>query len=240
MQSYKLKFTIEDSFLDRHGRTRPGALLYFAQQAAGDHCKCFGADQLDTLFWAVIRHRVEISRLPEKGETVTVETWPMPTSRTAYPRACFGYDQDGNVLFAVHSLWVLMDKTTRAMVLPGKSGVGVPGILKGCEPDAPGSILPKDLPSAGVRQVSTEDLDSNGHMNNTRYLDWAWELLPAEWATKTPRILTVCYLSESRLGQEMSLSWGETAPETLQFEFRRAKPENPEKKERVFAVSVKF
>ena len=240
MQSYELKFTINESFLDRNGRARPGALLYFAQEAALAHCRTFGVDQLENLFWAVIRHKVEITRLPEKGETITVETWPMPTTRTAYPRACCGYDAEGNLLFAVHSLWVLMDKTTRAMVLPGKSGVGVPGILKGCEPATPGSVLPKELPAAGSRQVSPEDLDGNGHMNNTRYLDWVWELLPEEWAAKTPKEFTVCYLSESRLGQEMFRFWGQTTPETLQFEFRRTKPEDPQKQERVFAVSVSF
>jgi len=240
MEAYQLKFTMDEAFLDSCGRVRPGALLYFAQEAAGAHCALMGANSLGNLFWAVIRHKVEINRLPQPGETVTVETWPMPTTRTAYPRACAGYDKDHNLLFSVHSLWVLMDKNTRAMVLPGKSGVGVPGIVKGCEPEAPSSILPRELPSAGVRQVTREDLDVNQHMNNTRYLDWAWETLPGEWREKTPREFTACYLNEARFGQEMALFLGQTAPETLQFECRRAKQDAPDKLERIFAVSVAF
>ncbi|MBQ7340761.1 MAG: hypothetical protein IJW41_05320 [Oscillospiraceae bacterium] len=240
MESFQLNFTIDETYLDKAGRVRPGALLYFAQEAAGTHCGLLGASNPGNLFWAVIRHRVQITRLPEKGETITVKTWPMPTTRTCFPRVCFCYDHQGKELFSVISLWVLMDKTTRAMVLPGKSGVDVPGVLKGCEPDAPGSILPRDLPFAGVRQVSREDLDGNLHMNNTRYLDWAWELLPECWAVKTPREISVCYLSETRQGQELALFWGETDPEKLQFEGLRPRAENPEKQERVFAVSVKF
>ena len=240
MESYKVQFTIEDRFLDKVGRVRPGALLYFAQEAAGAHCSLMGASNIGNLFWAVIRHRVPITRLPVAGETITVETWPMPTSRTAFPRVCFGYDKDGNELFAIYSLWVLMDMNTRAMVLPGKSCVDVPGIQKGYEPDAPGSILPKELPIASVRTVVQEDLDKNGHMNNTRYLDWVWELLPGQWWDKMPREFTVCYLSECRFGQEMFLSFGEIAPNTIQFEGRRAKTDHPEKTERVFAVNVSF
>lgn len=240
MEAYKVQFTMEDRFLDKAGRVRPGALLYFAQESAGAHCALMGANNIGSLFWAVIRHRVQITRLPVAGEVVTVETWPMPTTRTAFPRVCFGYDKDGNELFAVHSLWVLMDMQTRAMVLPGKSGVDVPGLVKGNEPDAPGSILPKELPAAGIRSVAQEDLDKNGHMNNTRYLDWVWELLPGQWAEKTPREFTVCYLSECRFGQEMFLFCGQTTPDSLQFEGRRKRVDEPEKTERVFAVNVCF
>mgnify|MGYP002517044180 CR=1 FL=1 len=32
----------------------------------------------------------------EDNEDITVETWPMPTTRTAYPRATVGYDAQGN------------------------------------------------------------------------------------------------------------------------------------------------
>ena len=240
MESHKIIFTIDETYLDNTGRVSPGALLYFAQEAALSHCKILGVEQLDNLFWAVIRHQVEITRLPAPGETITVETWPMPTTRTAFPRVAYGWDAQGKPLFNMISLWVLMDKTTRAMVLPAKSGVDVPGMLKGCEPKAPGSILPKELTPAGIRQVAQEDLDRNLHMNNTRYLDWAWELLPTEWSGKTPRQFTVCYLSESRLGQEISLFWGQTAPDTLQIEGRRQLSDDPEKQARIYAVTVNF
>ncbi len=240
MESHKLNFTVDPSHLDQKGRVRPGALLYYAQEAALSHCRILGVERLDNLFWAVIRHKVEITRLPEPGESFTVETWPMPTTRTAFPRVAFAYDEQGNTLFSIISLWVLMDKNTRAMVLPEKSGVTVSGFLKGCEPKVPASVLPKELPSAGFRQVAQEDIDRNEHMNNTRYLDWVWEALPAQWAEKQPKQVTICYLNEARLGQQMHLTLGETAPDTLQVEGRRQHPENPQKQERVFAVCVDF
>lgn len=232
MESHKIKLSAET--------VRPGTLLTFAQEAALSHCRILGVEKLDGLFWAVIRHRVLINRMPEPGETVTLETWPMPTTRTAFPRMAVGYDEQGNELFSVISLWVLMDQNTRAMILPEKSGIQVPGLLKGSEPKAPGSVLPKPLDEAGSRQVSEADLDGNGHMNNARYLDWVWETLPEEWTGKQPREFTVCYLSEARLSQEMFLFWGQTTPQTLQFEGHRQNPEKADKKERVFAVSVSF
>ena len=110
-------------------------LLHMVQEAAGEHSATLGtarqALQEKNLFWAVIRHRAQILRMPEKGEAVHVTTWPMPTTRSAYPRATEGFDKDGNLLFRAVSLWVLMDTATRAMVLPKRSGVEVAGVTRG-------------------------------------------------------------------------------------------------------------
>ena len=109
---YKQTFTLTDLHVDRFGRLKPSVLLYFAQEVAGKHAAMLGAGwevlSQKHLFWAVIRHAVQITRLPVRGETVTVETWPMPTTRAAYPRSVIAYDETGCELFRTVSLWVLM------------------------------------------------------------------------------------------------------------------------------------
>ena len=146
---YKHEFTLSAIHADRFGRARPAVLLYLVQEAAGHHCSVLGVDY-DTLakqglFWAVTRNRVQITRLPRLGEKVFIETWPMPTTRVAYPRAVVAYDADGQELFRSISMWVLMDTQTRAMILPGKSGVTVQGLLTGTELAAPGSLVPHEM-----------------------------------------------------------------------------------------------
>lgn len=199
---------------DCFGRCKPSSLLRFAQEAAESHCLRLGADW-DTMaqknyFWAVIRQRLEISRLPKTGETVTVKTWPMPTTRVAYPRAVEGFDADGNTLFRLLSVWVIMDMTTRAMVLPGKSGVEVAGTSFGTELKAPAGLPAVPFDREISRTVSFSDLDINGHMNNTRYLDWLCDLLPAAYHKDHPmKAVTICYMSEAREGQSLHLGWSE-------------------------------
>lgn len=236
MRPYECQFPAQD-------RVSLQAILFFAQEAAGRHCALLGADRdalgEKNLFWAVIRQKAEVLRLPEQ-EPVTVKTWPMPTTRTAYPRATAGYDREGNLLFRVHSLWVLMDRKSRAMVLPGKSGVIVEGFLTGEEVDAPGGIAQKSLEQAGVRRVEQEDLDENGHMNNTRYLLWAEELLAREGEDRTPRGFTVCYFSEAKLGEKLQLQMGFIGPKTAQIQGLRERADQSGKSERVFAVTVDF
>ncbi len=210
MEIYQEKFTVSHMHADRFGRLTPAALLYFAQEAAGSHCALLGADgeNLGNLFWAVSRVKAEIVRLPRLGETVTLETWPMPTSRVAYPRAVVARDEQGNVLFKVVSLWVLMDKTTRAMVLPGQSGVQVNGILTGGEPALPRSVALMPMENSVSRTVGFTLLDQNGHMNNTRYMDWVADLLPGAFHKDHPlRGFTVCYLNEALENDEIALDF---------------------------------
>jgi len=214
---YRRSFTLEDIHLDRYGRLKMSVLLYFVQEISGQHAALLGTDWETlagkNLFWAIIRHRVEITRMPTAGETIHLETWPMPTTRTAYPRATVAYDDQGNVLFRTVALWVLMDLHTRAMVLPGKSGIAVPGILRGSELDTPVSLPPTPLSNTVLRRVGFSELDRNGHMNNTRYLDWVSDLLPSAFHEKQlPARINLCYLAEAREGQLISLVW-ETGPE---------------------------
>ena len=211
---YTTTFPVTTFHVDRFDRCKPSALLRFAQDAAGEHCFQLGTDwdsmATKNYFWAVIRQKMEITRLPKSGEIVTVKTWPMPTTRVAYPRATEGYDAEGNLLFKVISIWVIMDMTTRAMVLPGKSGVDVAGSTTGTELKAPGGLAAMEGENFANRTVCFSDLDVNGHMNNTRYLDWLCDLLPSKFHEEHPmKAVTICYMSEALEGQQLQLSWTE-------------------------------
>ena len=237
-------YILEATDVNSADRLKNSRLLAIMQEIAGEHSALLGADRSALedrkLFWAVIRHRVQITRLPKSGESIRVCTWPMPTTRTAYPRATVAYDADGNELFRGISLWILMDMTTRAMVLPGKSGVEVAGSLQGNELTLPGSLLPQKLPNREDRTVRFTDLDLNGHMNNCRYLEWVDDLLPAEFhRTHSPKQLLVCYLSEAREAEKMEVCWEVSEQSVLRVDAQRS-GEVSAGHSRVFAAQVQF
>lgn len=239
---FKQNFFVSDLEVDCFGKLKLSSLLFYVQEVAGRHCLQLGTDY-DTLakrrlFWAVTRHRVQISRLPQRGETITVQTWPMPTTRVAYPRSVIAYDAQGNELFRCISLWVLMDLDSRAMVLPGKSGVEVNGILQGTELDVPHSLVPQALSNSTMRTVTYSCLDRNGHMNNTRYLDWVDDLLPSAFhENHVLQDLTVCYLSEAREGQSLDMRWDFLEDGCIQVDAHRISGDNDE---RVFSARILF
>lgn len=209
---YQEDFLITERDVDCSGRLTPARILSYAQQVAGMHSTelTVGYDTLlkQRMFWAVSRHKVQVTRLPRLGETLHLETWPMPTTRVAYPRSMVAYDESGNEVFRSITLWVLMDLDTRNMILPGKSGISVAGTLRGNELAVPTGLPAKALRSSVKRQVCFTDLDRNGHMNNCRYLDWIADLLPSGYHLGHEiREFTVCYLSEAREGQMLDLRW---------------------------------
>ncbi len=242
---FRQQYTIAPIHTDCFGLLKPATLLHFTQEAAAGHCIQLGTDW-DTLskrdlFWAVIRHKVSITRLPREGENITVATWPMPTTRVAYPRSVVAWDEQGKELFRVISLWVLMDKNTRQMVLPDKSGVTVEGILRGDELSAPKALAPKDLAESTMRQVRFTDLDKNGHMNNTRYLDWVADLLTRDFfRDKQLREVTLCYNQEALEGQQMQLQWRLDDAGELLVDAHRVSADDLAGKTRVFSAQLIF
>ena len=223
---YKQQFTLSNMHVDRFGLAKPSTLLYLVQEAAGNHCALLEVDRSTLskshLFWAVSRNRVQITRLPRLGETVYIETWPMPTTRVAYPRSVVAYDENRNELFRSISLWVLMDDRSRAMILPGKSGVLVDGTLTGKELAVPHAIATRPMEATVARSVGFSLLDCNGHMNNTYYMDWVADLLPSAFhQDHSVQEFTVCYMNEAREGDKIDLSFELSDGPTLTVDAQR-------------------
>lgn len=240
---YEETVTITPDLTDASGILRSSAALRLTQAAAGHHCDLLGLDEAvmaqKGLFWAIIRNYFTVESMPAVGQTITLETWPMPTTRTCFPRACIARDTSGKELFACHSLWILMDRQTRAMVLPGKSGVDVPGVTLEHTPPAPKSLSPICADATAARQVKNEDLDQNGHMNNARYLDWAEAALDGDFRQNARlRHATLCYLNEAKLGQNLTSCTGFDANGAFLFDLRRAKEDGSF--DRIFSARLEY
>ncbi len=176
---------LDATHVDRWGRMRPSALLEIMQETAGDHAALLGVgrDVLAPrgLFWAIVRQTVEINRLPGIGETVLAETWPGPPSRTAYPRYMVGRTAQGEE---------------------------VPGLIRGGELANPTGIAPRAYDNQERRRVRYSELDCNGHLSNTKYLNWMEDLLPAQWhRNHMLSQVHVCYINEATDNQEITLNW---------------------------------
>lgn len=241
---YREQVKITSAHTDGFGKVTPSAILYFAQEAAGRHCLELGTDwdtlQKQNLFWALIRTKVQITKLPTLGQTLTVQTWPMPQTRTAFPRCTVGYDETGSECFRIIALWVLMDTQNRTMVLPGKSQITVPGILQGNEPDVPKALPALQTQQFCLRTVELGELDRNGHMNNTRYLDWVMALLDSTYHKDHPvKEFTVCYMAEALAHQQITLYYRHDG-DTLLVDGHREKTNVSDEKQRIFTASVSF
>jgi len=72
----------------------------------------YGIEQLESQFgvsWVLIRIRVEITRMPEWDEKITIETWPLEPKRIEFKRDYLVRDANGEIIIRAVSVWVLMD-----------------------------------------------------------------------------------------------------------------------------------
>ena len=86
--------------------------------------------------------------------------------------------------------------------------MNVPGLIRGYELTVPGNLLPKVLEHHCVRPVGFSELDVNGHMNNSKYIDETEDLLGAQYLKNHElRSLEIEYKSEIKLGQIVTLKY---------------------------------
>lgn len=244
-QVFKKTYKVETIHLDRYGRLKPSAMLYFAQEVATGHCDLLqlGWETLAEkgVFWVVVRTRLQVDRMPVAGESLTVETWPMPTTRSAFPRATAAYDREGKPVFRCLSLWVLVDIASRKMVLPANADIALEGVVRGGELAVPGSFLPKEGGTLHCRNVVYTDLDKNGHVNNTRYIDWVDDLLDSQFHREhSLKEMTVCYQSEALEGDKVALSWQIADGPALMVDAHRVRTDGHHPEQRVFSVRMQF
>lgn len=185
-KNYIETFTLRTCDCDMRGAWRPSAILEAMQETAIAHCDKLnlGRNVTDSLgvAWVLSRSRVALERLPHIGEAVSVETYPLPLKHLFYPRMNTFRGADGEVIGHAHSLWVLIDLSTRRIVsnetivsrLPDNSDLAAP---------IPGPATVRALPGeAEAHEVAPRftDFDINGHVNNTKYLDWCLNALGLE------------------------------------------------------------
>ena len=175
--------TLRTEDVDAGACWRPSAIFRAMQEAAGAQCEVNGlgvrAMQAQHLAWVLNRAHLRMQRLPRLEETVTVRTWPKPHQHFFFPRY-YQFWVEGEAIGAAAMLYVQLDTLTRRMAKPW---LGDNDELT-CE-------LPPPLPTPGsipqltasietfTREARYSDLDINGHVNNTRYLDWFCDCFPA-------------------------------------------------------------
>ena len=73
---------------DFNQELKPYAFFQHLTQAAGAHATQLGvgfdAFLARNLFWVHARMKIQFIRFPRIGETVTVRTWPKPSSRNCF------------------------------------------------------------------------------------------------------------------------------------------------------------
>ena len=214
-------FPVHSYEVDAFGALAVPALSGYLQEIAGRHAAELGVglDGLRArgLTWVLARQRLELLREVALGDTLTIETWPSGLDRLAATREFVARRGDGEEAARATTLWYVLDVATRRVVRPDE--VLDPALPRERTP----SVVP--IPHAKLPELSHwelqkrfhvryADIDTNLHVTNASYLEWAVEAMPIElWRGSRLALVEVQYLAEGRYGAAILSRVARTGPD---------------------------
>jgi len=135
------------------------------------------------VIWMLVQWRARLVGKADWNEQITVRTWPRTMERITSVRNYEIYAKDGTLVAVGESNWVLVNADTGRTTRITPEVAAAYDLTEQDVFDAPLPILPKGTGEPVVQfHVSRRDIDTNHHVNNRVYLDYAREALPNEIA----------------------------------------------------------
>lgn len=215
--SYRHTVVIDSRDTDGTGRCKASALLGHLQEAATQAAERGGFGREVLLeqhkgFWMMTRVWVRLEQPLRWGEELTVHTWHRGGKSAVSYRDYDLYVNDVHVGEGV-SAWVLAHIETHKLIR--LSTVDIMSRTDGgdlCKELSLSKLrCPERLTEVDRRPMRYSDTDINGHVNNTRYADFACDVLEKEMLRRERflRELQIGYLAECRPGEVLVLETGE-------------------------------
>lgn len=212
---FERRFTVTREMTDAQGQMGLGDLAREMEKSTEQQLGSYGVGrrelQEEGKIWVVAWTSIEAWSLPQAGAQVLLWVWPGKNKSMMYTRRYAFYSADGEPLAEAASLFLLMDQKTRSAAAPTGKLASVPIVTLEGEPELPKLRMefPAQLPGCHSRTVAGEEIDLNGHLNNTRYLDWARELWESQGKGACPfQKAWIQYCRELKEGQQVSLWHG--------------------------------
>ena len=204
--TYQMKMKIPFDMADMNGHIKLPDVILLSLQVSGMQSIELGVSDKDiledyNLVWIITEYDIEVVRLPRFAEEITIETEALSYNRLFCYRRFTIYDEAGQELIHMMATFVLMDRDSR------KVHAVEPGIVAPYQSEFDKKLIrgPKyeslEEPISKDYHVRFFDLDMNGHVNNSKYLDWIFEVMGADFLTQyIPKKINLKYVKEVRPG----------------------------------------
>ena len=179
-KQFLTKSFVASSYLsDLNGRLSIPSMLSIFQEMAWEHAtiNSFGFDYLreQGLFWVISRISIDISRLPKWREEFSVTTWPSGVDGLLALRDFQISDCDGSILVGATTSWLIVDMKTRRpqRIDTFREKMPICDSYRAAKANAERININLHSPKIMYEtSAKISDIDVNGHINNTKYVEW--------------------------------------------------------------------
>lgn len=184
------------------------ALVRLMQEAAMQHVLQLKLSVWDLepeqLAWVLMRMQLEVKRMPSLNERITIRTRPTGLERILTYRNFWIYDEKEHLIAEAVTHWVLMHTETRRLSsipawIRARFEQLIAKEVAGLHPHRDKFPVLESVDYQKAFHVRWHDLDFNLHLNNTNYLLYLLEGLPAsQLSDSTLQALDIQFKAELR------------------------------------------
>lgn len=212
-------YKINSLLVNAMGRLGLYGLLNLLQETAWMHAETIGfgleAMEQKNLFWVVTRQTLTMNEWPAYGKNIQVQTWLRAPEGAFVAREFRIFNDSGKEIGTCVTSWLALDRQTKRIL----SAQDLYPWDQLASKEATGLIADK-IPVEGQYEklakfrVRNSDLDTNQHVNNTKYAQWILDSIPYD-LHRTLRLKTysVNFLSETHLGDEVQVDRSCSSPD---------------------------
>ena len=190
-KTFSKDYTITCYEADANKLMRPTAMLDLMQEAANVNATTlgFGYDEMisSNTAWVLSRINVKFINTPKWRDEVNLKTWHKGVSKLFYLRDFILSDKEGNPMILATTSWLIIDMNTRRLVRNSDLALSDTAMDAIATP-ADKVVVPVDIEPELVRKhpVTWSEIDSNGHVNNVKYVVWAIDAIEQETIKEKP------------------------------------------------------
>lgn len=186
----------------------------------------FGLKDDNEVHWILSSWRLRMKEHPAWRARLRVETWPRTMDGFLSDRDFLVWDGDREIARGT-SRWVLVNMATGRITrindaVRNAYGAQLDGLelFAGVQDVPGGGKTPEDAPAAFRTTVGRRDIDTNQHVNNLHYLDYALEALPEEVYRDLPETVDISFRKQILLGTSIQCLYTRTEDGKHQVEIR--------------------
>ena len=218
---FSKSFIISNNDVDKRFKLKISAIFRYFQDIALLATEDLGVDSISlskrNIDWVITRMSLDVRRLPDCDEEITVTTYPGKDMAMLYPRYFFITDSKGEVIIRSASIWALIDNISRKVIVDRDVISKLPGESAEDQLPLPEKLsIPEETRFIEKRTIHYSDLDFNSHMNNVRYVELLMDAHDSEfYDSHRLSFLTLNYMKEIKEKEAVDIYTDASNPETI-------------------------
>ena len=133
--------------------------------------------------FVLTKETIILKRPIKSNELINLYTRASGYKRIQFSRNYWVEDENKEEIAAIYSVWTLIDIQKRRIIKPDKAGIKMPEIISYPYTLDNFHEIKDNLELSLVmeRTVLYSDVDINQHFNNSKYIEWAFDVMPIEF-----------------------------------------------------------